>query len=68
MILTGETVYTANARTNKVDRWRCVGESADFPKDGSERFCTLRRGMETAIVPRRCVFLTEEAALAALSK
>ena len=68
MILTGETVYTANVKTNSVDKWACFGETPTVYKGDSETLCFLRRGQEIVTLPKRCVFLSEEAALAALRK
>lgn len=68
MILTGETVYTANVKTNSVDKWACFGETPTAYKGDAETLCFLRRGQKIVTLPKRCVFLSEEAALAALSK
>lgn len=60
----GQTVYTVNNVTNKVDSWTCDGVL--HTEDGllvrlvnGERFCYL---------PAKCVFLTEASALAVAKK
>lgn len=62
MSLIGKTVYTANAKTNKADRWTCVGV---FPNGGDPLYM-LRKGRKTCSLPKRCIFQTKEAALAVL--
>lgn len=69
MSLKGKTVYVANAKTNKVDRWLCIGEFNTVENGRfKERLCYLQGTNKYVTLPRRCVFDTREAALAALKK
>lgn len=69
MSLKGKTVYVANAKTNKVDRWVCIGEF-NRTENGKvrERLCYLQGAKKYVTLPKRCVFDTREAARAALKK
>ena len=69
MSLKGKTVYVANAKTNKVDKWKCIGEFSRT-ENGKvrERLCYLMGAQKYVTLPKRCVFDTKEAALAALKK
>lgn len=64
-----KTVFVANAKTGKVDKWTLVGEF-NTQENGKfkERLCFLAGGNRFVTLPRRCVFNTKEAALAALRK
>lgn len=64
-----KTVYVANAKTGKVDKWTLVGEF-NTQKNGKfkERLCYLQGGNKYVTLPKRCVFDTKEAARAALKK
>jgi len=69
MSLKGKTVYVANAKTGKVDSWTCIGEfSTQENGKVKERLCYLQGRKKYVTLPRRCVFDTREAALAALMK
>ena len=64
-----KTVYVANARTGKVDRWKCIGEFTSCVNGQvKEGVCYLRKGSRYVSLPKRCCFDTEEAALAVLKK
>ena len=69
MSIKGKTVYVANAKTGKVDKWKCIGEF-NTVENGKfkERLCYLQGGDRYVTLPRRCVFDTKEAARAALEK
>ena len=69
MSLKGKTVYVANAKTNKVDKWKCIGEFSRM-ENGKvrERLCYLQGANKYVTLPKRCVFDTKEAARAALKK
>ena len=69
MPLNGKTVFVANAKTGKVDRWKCIGEF-NRTENGKvkERLCYLMGNQKYVTLPKRCVFDTREAALAALKK
>lgn len=69
MSLNGKTVYVANAKTGKVDKWKCIGEYSRT-ENGKvrERICYLMGGPKCVSLPKRCVFETKEAARAALKK
>lgn len=69
MSFKGLTVYTANAKTNKVDKWKCIGELNAVKNDNvKELLCFLIAGKKYVSLPKRCVFETKEAARAALKK
>lgn len=69
MSLTGKIVYVANAKTNKVDEWTCIGEFNTVTNGKfKERLCFLQGRRKYVTLPKRCVFETYEAALAALKK
>ena len=61
-----KVVYTANAKTGKVDAWILDGEIKALYQGEKQTICMLRRGSESCALPKRCVFETEEAARAAL--
>lgn len=63
MSFTGKTVYTVNAKTNTVDSWICFGEITGLYQGKTERLCLLQKVRKTLVLPKRCVFATEEAAL-----
>ena len=69
MSLKGKTVYVANAKTGKVDKWLCIGEFSRT-ENGKvrERLCYLQGAKKYVTLPKRCVFDTKEAARAALKK
>ena len=69
MGLDGKTVYVANAKTGKVDRWKCIGEYSRV-ENGKvvERLYYLMGTQKYVSLPERCVFETREAARAALRK
>ena len=69
MGLEGKTVYVANARTGKVDRWKCIGEFSRVENGRIvESLCYLMGTQKYVSLPKRCVFETREAARAALNK
>lgn len=61
-------VYVANAKANTVDSWTCTGEMNAIYKGKKELLCILYKGRRSVVLPKRCVFETYEAALAALKK
>lgn len=61
-------VYVANAETKKVDAWICTGEINTTDRGKKETLCLLRKGRTSCALPKRCVFETEEAALAVLNR
>jgi hypothetical protein len=69
MSFKGKTVYVANAKTGKVDKWTCIGEFSRT-ENGKvrERLCYLMGTQKYVTLPKRCVFDTKEAVLAALKK
>lgn len=69
MSLNGKTVYVANAKTGKVDKWKCIGEF-NRTENGKviERLCYLVGSQKYVTLPKRCVFESREAALAVLKK
>ena len=69
MSLKGKTVYVANAKTGKVDKWKCIGEFTRTENGKvKERLYYLQGGDKCVTLPQRCVFETKEAARAALKK
>ena len=56
----GDTVYTVNAKTNKVDTWKYAGKL--LTKD--EVLIQLITNNSQCFLPRRCVFEIYEDALA----
>lgn len=68
MNLVGKTVYTVNAKTNTVDSWICFGEITGVYQGKKERLCLLQKVRKTLVLPKRCVFETEEAARAVAKK
>ena len=69
MSFKGKTVYVANAKTGKVNTWKCIGEFSRT-ENGKvrERLCYLMGTQKYVTLPKRCVFETKEAAYAALKK
>lgn len=65
---TPKTVYVANATTNEVDAWICTGEMRAIYNGKKEKLCFLTRGRRNTVLPKRCVFETEEAARAVLNR
>lgn len=65
---TAKIVYVANATTNKADEWILTGELNATYKGKKETLCLLSKGRRSCALPKRCVFETKEAALAALQK
>ena len=63
-----KVVYVANAKTNNVDAWILIGELKAIYHGKKEMVCLLRKGPESCILPKRCVFETDEAARAALDR
>ena len=61
-----KVVYTANAKTNKVDAWIIEGEIKGIYQGEKQTICLLRRGSESCVLPKRCAFETEKAARVAL--
>ena len=69
MSLKGKTVYVANAKTGKVDKWKCIGEFTRTENGKvKERLYYLQGANKYVTLPKRCVFETKEAARAALKK
>lgn len=68
MGLVGKTVYTVNAKTNTVDSWTCYGEMSGLYHGKKERLCLLQKVRKTLVLPKRCVFETEEVARAVAKK
>ena len=62
-----KTVYVINATANKVDAWLCTGEMVAQYQGKKERLCFLQKGTKSTVLPKRCVFETEEAARAVLN-
>ena len=60
----GDTVYTVNAKTNKVDSWKFAGTLPT--KD--ELLIHLRTNNNQCFLPVRCVFKSEAEALAVARK
>lgn len=60
----GDTVYTVNAKTNKVDSWTHGG----ILRTPTELLVQLTKGKKYTFIPARCVFKTEEEALKVASK
>lgn len=59
MSLVNKTVFTVNAETNKVDRWKCIGSFNGTYHKRKERLYILNNGKKNCILPARCVFSTE---------
>lgn len=51
MILVGKTVYTVNAETNKVDRWKCVRFFIGTYHNRKERLYVLEKGKKKLYPP-----------------
>jgi len=68
MNYTSKTVYTVNAKTNTVDSWICFGEITGVYQGKKERLCLLQKLRKTLVLPKRCVFESEEAARAVAKK
>lgn len=62
--IVGKTVYTVNAKTNSVDDWVCFREFTGLYQGKKERLCFLEKDKKRLVLPKRCVFLTKEMALA----
>lgn len=60
-------VFVANAKTKKVDTWFCTGEMRANYQGNDELLCILKKRNKSCVLPKRCVFETKEAALAALA-
>ncbi len=58
MLKPGQIVYTVRGDTNGIDQWKY--EATFNTPDGKK--CILRRGKQSCIVPRNCVFTTVEKA------
>ena len=63
-----KTVFVANAETNDVDAWILTDEIVATYQGKKETLCLLRKGRRSCALPKRCVFETEEAARAVLSR
>lgn len=63
-----KTVYVVNAKTNEVDAWLCTGEMTANYNGKKEKICFLNRGRKNTVLPKRCIFETEEAARAVLNR
>ena len=61
-----KVVYTANAQTGEADAWTLGGEFAAVKNGEKEILCILRKGKRSTVLPKRCVFDSERAALDAL--
>lgn len=55
-------VYVVNAKTNEVDTWTCTGEIRANYRGNKEVLCVLYKGRKSALLPKRCVFDSEEVA------
>lgn len=63
MGMAGKVAYTVNDKTKAVDRWNWVAEFNGVYHNRNERLCVLRDDKgRMLILPRRCIFETEEAA------
>ena len=63
-----KTVYVVNATTNEVDAWLCTDEMMANYNGKKEKICFLTRNRKNTVLPKRCVFETEEAARAVLNR
>ena len=63
-MIIGQTVYTVNNKTNKVDSWTYNGTL----RTPSELLVNLIKGKKSMFLPARCVFLYESEALAVARK
>ena len=68
MNFAGKVVYTVNAKTNTVEPWICFGEITGTYQGKKERLCFLRKARGNVVLPKRCVFETEEAARAVATR
>jgi hypothetical protein len=59
-MLVGDTVYTVNAKTNKVDSWIYNGTL----RTPNEILINLVNGKKSCFLPARCVYLSKIQALA----
>ena len=59
-MLVGDTVYTVNAKTNKVDSWIYNG----MLRTPDEILINLVNGKKSCFLPARCVYLSKIQALA----
>lgn len=60
----GDTVYTVNAKTNKVDTWKYNG----VLKTPDDILVHLVNGKLSCFLPLRCVYASKENALAIVNK
>lgn len=60
-------VFVANANTKKVDTWFCTGEMEAIYQGEKQTLCILKNRNKSCVLPKRCVFATKDAALAALA-
>ena len=60
----GDTVYTVNNKTNKVDSWIYNG----MLRTPDEILCHLTKGSKYCFLPAKCVFTTESKAQAVAEK
>jgi hypothetical protein len=58
-MVVGDTVYTVNAKTNKVDSWIYNGTL----RTPDEILVNLVNGKKSCFLPARCVYLSEIQAL-----
>lgn len=58
-MLVGDTVYTVNAKTNKVDSWIYNGTL----RTPNEILINLVNGKKSCFLPARCVYLSKIQAL-----
>lgn len=61
-----KVVFVANAKTKEADAWILTGQFKATYQGKPELICTLSKGRKLCALPMRCVFETEEAALAVL--
>lgn len=61
-------VFTVNAKAGTVDAWILTGEIVGIFNGKKEPICLLGKGRKSCALPKRCVFETEEAALAVLNR
>lgn len=67
MLVQGQTVYTANAKTKTADKWKVLGQ---FPSQGKpeKRYILEDEAKRITTLPERCIFQSETEALAVLNK
>lgn len=61
-----KVVFVANAKTKRADAWILTGKIGGAFNGKRETLCLLSKGRKSCALPERCVFETEEAALAVL--